>query len=463
MAQPMTINRTVPWLLAGIVFFLGTASASGQYPVKQQNVFVDILPLHKFQPFAPVELSDFNLRTESRDGFFFSYQRAVWYITPPDVAPIGDPEAEDDDATADFTEVPDIDTSVFDNPSIWGNVFELGWRAGHHGLMARVLGGFNATQTFNRTFVPITFLDPTGLAGEKFIPEFNLITLTDGRGIEVTFAEDLNANGIFGANGIDTGLWVEQMGGDVNVVFTFFEFIEGLLDGIPDTPNPGLPDFPADGTDFGDATNLLYPLNSVIFDTLLVTNTTKFDGVELMYIVRPGWHAPRRWVEFYAGARYFELQDSFNLQGLSTQNAGFTNTTIKHRAVNRLIGPQVGLRLFHSRGRWTLNGEGRLMAAANFLTFRQQGVIGEDPFGLNMAFANKFNDERFSMLSEAQLSLDFRVTDAISLTFGYTGTFVGEIGRASNTVVYQIPDMGIAPRVENVMMHGVNFGFEVAR
>ncbi len=67
------------------------------------------------------------------------------------------------------------------------------------------------------------------------------------------------------------------------------------------------------------------------------------------------------------------------------------------------------------------------------------------------------------MLSEAQLSLDFRVTDAISLTAGYTGTFVGNIGRASNSIVYQIPDMGIAPRVENVMMHGVNFGFEVAR
>jgi hypothetical protein len=116
--------------------------------------------------------------------------------------------------------------------------------------------------------------------------------------------------------------------------------------------------------------------------------------------------------------------------------------------------------------------EGRFMAGANFMSLDQQGVIGTliipgaigYPIGMGpQAFEHDINDEEFSPVGELRVDTAFQITQQIALEVGWTGLISGGITRASNTVLYQIPTMGIVDQDEEVFIQGLNFGVSVNR
>lgn len=112
------------------------------------------------------------------------------------------------------------------------------------------------------------------------------------------------------------------------------------------------------------------------------------------------------------------------------------------------------------------------MAGANFLSIRQNGVLGSHlPVGFagvpyavgGNTFFHRLNNEFFSPLGEFRFDLGCQITRAISLKAGWTGIAAGGIARASNTIRYDFPQLGIEQRQEEIFAHGVTFGFELNR
>jgi len=62
---------------------------------------------------------------------------------------------------------------------------------------------------------------------------------------------------------------------------------------------------------------------------------------------------------------------------------------------------------------------------------------------------------------------DFRymITRAIDFHVGWTGIWMGGIARPSNMIDYSVPSMGIntANNRQNVLMNGLNLGFDINR
>jgi hypothetical protein len=170
-----------------------------------------------------------------------------------------------------------------------------------------------------------------------------------------------------------------------------------------------------------------------------------------------------------------EIDDKFTFFGQFNPIAGVTTllapSQFEHIADNHIVGPQIGLRWFCKAGRWTASSQGRFLAGANFRGIHQEGLL--TPFILNSnlndaprgSFANSFVDEEFSPVGEVRFDLRFQATRDISLAVGYTGLMAGGIARASNTIDWVVPQMGVLDPGggEDLWVNGVNFGVEVNR
>jgi hypothetical protein len=301
------------------------------------------------------------------------------------------------------------------------------------------------------------------------------------------FADDINRNNIYGPDGQDIGTpfdppptinppiilpgGVAVPGGTTDLPPTFIV----PLDGIPDGslfPGPdgvlGTADDIVIAIDFGDLAT-----TQPIFDEVILHNAMDITTVELMYMVRSHkyWHGI--W-EMYFGARYAEIDEEFSFFG---SGSNFDPMIFTHKADNHIVGPQIGLRWFQKAGRWTASSEGRFMAGANFQGIHQEGEIGGAIGALATtigamnfhpsrgSFANSLTHEAFAPIGEVRFDLSFDVTRDISLTVGYTAMIAGGIARASNTIDWVVPQLGVLKPGggEDLIANGVNFGVEVNR
>jgi hypothetical protein len=153
----------------------------------------------------------------------------------------------------------------------------------------------------------------------------------------------------------------------------------------------------------------------VTFDELLVNNRVETWGTELMYLFRSSQVHRGGFLEFSAGVRYLELNETFHVIARGKErfnNAsppapvdGIINWRFVYdqgpdndptatnwspigpgnvladsdwltEAQNHIIGPQIGGRWFRKAGRWTLSAEGRFFAGLNMQNIRNQGVLG---------------------------------------------------------------------------------------
>jgi hypothetical protein len=153
----------------------------------------------------------------------------------------------------------------------------------------------------------------------------------------------------------------------------------------------------------------------ITFDDVLVENRVETWGVELTYLRRSGQLHRGGFLEFFAGARYLEFDETFDVraEGRERFNDASTPAAVdgvrnsrwvfdlgpdsdptatnwsqigpgnvladsfwNTQAQNHIIGPQIGGRWFRKGGRWTVSVDGRFFAGLNMQTIRNQGVLG---------------------------------------------------------------------------------------
>jgi hypothetical protein len=431
----MSINRTLSSLFAfgaGLLLSLSAASAqqtpqnyddsyangnapySNAYPQNAPSIlpFGPVGFVHKWDPFAPADISDYGTGPKAKRGFYFDYERLYWSIGKPPAATIGS------DAAAGFFvesfnpvtgapisafEQSSLTTGIFTAKGSWGNRWETGFMdTNNHGWLVSVIDHVAQTQNFEYNTAPSTIL-------------FN----------------------------------------DPNNLFNGFAINQN--------------------------TNVIVPVTFIprFTDTVLY-NRVVLNGVELMKTYR----APRLhngdYVELMYGARWFQIDDTFEVDGLGGIAA---DTRIRTRVQNNIVGPQLGLRWFHQRGRWIVAAEGRFTAGMNFENYRQVAdfaslantqanlgggplTSGASPVNLNGNVSNaaKFLTE-FAPLAEMRLQATYQCTRAFGLTIGYTLLYTNGIGRASDHVNYTAPTFGLANggNRDSLFINGLSFGVQVNR
>jgi hypothetical protein len=150
-----------------------------------------------------------------------------------------------------------------------------------------------------------------------------------------------------------------------------------------------------------------------------------------------------------------------------------------------MVGPQIGLRWFKQRGRWTTSLEGRFMAAANFQAVQQITNLGtnllpnyvQNPpqvapnqftpiFFQGLGSHSSQFTTTFSPVGELRVNTAFQITRAVALKVGYTGIIAGNVTRASNRISYSGPNLiSIQDNGAHQLFYsnGVNFGIEINR
>ena len=221
------------------------------------------------------------------------------------------------------------------------------------------------------------------------------------------------------------------------------------------------------GIDYGDLQTF-----NVAFERFEVRNYTQTSGVELMKTIQlDNRHLPvsrqGEFVELGYGVRFFQMNDEFTFDGDGGILGRTYATTI---ANNNIVGPQIRGRWSKQRGRFNLGLDGRFMFGYNVTNQSQDGAIGEDlnPGAVNsLIFAQPHavnygrQQQNFSPLAEIRADCSYQITNSIAAKLGYTGIFVDNITRASQTVNWYIPDLGITHGGEqNVFINGVDVGFQ---
>ncbi len=396
------------------------------------------------QYFKQPDLTQIGTYPEVNYGPWFQYERLYWSLHQPTTKQIGDPEV----ALAQNT--PNDTTTGYMNAGfVWGNRFDFGYNSDDNfGWAMSILKTNNQFNTLIQNFPSqVTFInnEPSIVLPSVGIPS--------------------------------TGL-------------------------TPFVPLVGFP-FPSFLPAYPDISNIKY------------TNTTRLTGVELMRTFRyPVGHDGGVWT-VGAGVRYFQLHDRFDATGetsasiftdqiptgvgsiasppLFGASPGESQTVTFGPAPitwdlgidNDIVGPQIDIGYEYEKNRWDLKADFRAMFGANFQNAAMYGwtggpihdVVTELPstviVNLTSGAANtpannffsKMNRIEFAPLGEFRLDSEYKITQNVSLTCGYTAMIVTGIGRASERIVYSLPDISILNGADkqHFFADGVNVGIEINR
>ncbi|MCA9263680.1 MAG: BBP7 family outer membrane beta-barrel protein [Planctomycetales bacterium] len=461
-----------------------------------------------WQWFAPMTYTD--LDSPRNEGYFGSVEYLRWWMSKPDRTPVGNAVVEpfsayynqsvnyafigvtgvvgavgatDSSAHIGITgvgqtlsfiplspndvghaAVNSIDSAYPQTISGNGNRFEFGYVEDDCGWMVSVMDGvdFSDAQFYGIDDKRREQLGSTqGLPGTDavwfFAPDLFYNPITGGVDVaapgQASNPPTVGDQAIFGIDGLLT-------------VHVNFADPQGLLFGFIDGDGDGLAD-DLDGNLIIDANDRVRL--AATFDRVIVHNHSSLSGVELTKIrrKRPTFHGA--FLEMFLGVRYIDLDDRFDFFG---QGGILTDTTINQRNENRMVGPQVGFRYEKPNGRLTFGLQGRALFAANFVSLRQSGVVADHltpgvpglPYALPpTSFARTEYSERFSPVGEFRAEAAMRLTKAITAKAGWNGMIMGNVSRAANSVVYELPAMGMAVNQEEVFIHGLNVGVEVNR
>jgi Putative beta barrel porin-7 (BBP7) len=464
---------------------------------------------HDFQLFAPLELDLDNSQEDQYSGYFFDYQKLFWsysgertMVGNPDVVAFAETIYRDNPLDQGSPPPPpQIFNTLTDVPPdsgfAFGNRYELGYRDKGNGWMIGILDGPQLSQGqfygFGRRadgglppFIEDDYTGPDDIGP----PNRDLITADPGlrafgfgsvpvlfeapEGYLVGFRDYLNflAETIVGTQGgpfLYVGNYALTTEPDVDddtiPVFRIVDDIDG--DGITGSTLVITPDGIGFIHDFDDLHTF-----QVYFDNVLVQNVTETDGVEAMWshdLANNHYMAKNQnnRLTLSVGARYLKLYDEFRVdaQGSILHNA-FWDTSF----TNQIVGPQVALSWLNQRQRWTLETSGRFMFGYNEADWDQLGLIGEGliPSGTNQplyarptAFSHSLTEREFSPVAEMRLQAKYNFTRSFSMKFGYTGSYIGNIKRAAQSVRYRLPDLGYQNAgTQDLLMNGFDLGVE---
>lgn len=346
-------------------------------------------------------------------------------------------------------------------------------------------------------------------------PGFGGSTGGTGTGKVAIVDADLNNNGVFGASGRDIGT------PNPTPPPTFIP----PRDGFPDVPAPtdfgdlvGLPIY-FDHIYTSYSTNV-WGIEVMRTYWLTKNRRTDYGNWDIMGGVR---YIRFRDNFYFQGtgsqAQLSDLSGGTGGGGTSSGGGGtvisglLSDTNFSTTTANYLVGPQIGLRWSKQRGRLAWSCEARGLAAANFQTTVQRGSIAQRPdngtlqpsfFVFNPQpttnFLNGVNGgggtggsstnttpftlpqfrvpaltptgvynvvhrNTFAPVGELRFNASYQIFRNIQATVGWTGLFMGGIGRSTQMTNYALPTLGISNTGsrEFVLVQGLNFGFTVNR
>jgi hypothetical protein len=463
----MLIKRTAIWLLAwgALVWLTGQALAqapansnleyqtptpsyeNGSAPFSNANPdsrsFLPFNPVN-FEPsldmFGPAETSGYGNGPRPHIGYFASYERVYWSLSKPSFSVVGSETAPG----------PNTRGTLFQNPTPGPTPGSI--------LPFLNFPAQNSADT--------GFMQANGAWGNRW--ELGYID-TDNYGWMASVLDHVSQGQFHRVNNAE----VE------------FNDPNGLLTGF--IPNVG--QIPGLG-------GAVLPIGKMQtqFSQLDMKNITRLNGVELMRMYRPGRLHKGGYMDILYGVRYFQLEDTFSVNGLNTTS---TTTTVGTgtalinplsdsfwgtRIQNNLIGPQIGARWARQQGHWVTSFEARFLAAANLQNAHQKTNLGTNTVTnismqtgtfvpLPLSFTGIGSDTHlfnttFAPLGELRLQTTYQLTNNVGFKVGYTGLVMGGISRASNRIDYSGPNL-ISIKDGNFnqifFSNGVNVGVEVNR
>jgi hypothetical protein len=477
---------------------------------------------HDFQIFAPFDLDLDNMAESQWSGYFFDYNKLVWWYTG-ERSIVGSRNVFETvqgvQVQGQFAEVifqlnpQDLNQGNYPNPQNFlvqnglqnvppnagfefGNRYEFGYQDQGHGWLIGILDGPDVAQSnfygFQRRadgglppFIDDDYTDGTdigpggGDVGEVRAFGFGSVpVLFEAPEDYFVGFRDYVQNVAAGEQGVIGGpfLYVGNYG---IPVFTEPNTVnQGVLFRRADDLNGngiwggGLVIDPVTGNltlvmDYGD----LHRFN-VFFDNVTVRNRTEVNGVEAMwshhllnnhYMAK---HQNNR-LSVSWGARFLRLYDEHDVAAEgSILHGGFWDTSF----TNQIVGPQVAVSWENQRQRWRLGTNARVLLGYNIADWEQNGItgIGSVPGALNQllygratAFNYGLTEREFSPVGELRAQASYHVTNQFALKFGYTGTYIGNIRRAAPSVKYYLPNMGYKDGgTQEMLTNGFDFGCE---
>jgi len=235
----------------------------------------------------------------------------------------------------------------------------------------------------------------------------------------------------------------------------------------------------------------------IFFDDYTIRTRVSHWDVEANYIFR--MHPTRfGFFEFTGGVRYFQLDDNLGFESTGRPYASngvgniLADSNWNFTALNRIVGPQVGMRYIRKIGRWSLIANSRFFAGFNAQRMTSRGTLASDAQAREESYAGEvtpmdmyvWTPSRFSNNSESfnhaanrtefspgvdfSLMANWQMTDAIGITLGYQGMYIDNTARSSLVNDYTLfPNGQIFGINENVndttWMHGFTIGITINR
>ena len=239
----------------------------------------------------------------------------------------------------------------------------------------------------------------------------------------------------------------------------------------------------------GSSNMVVAPL-PVWFENANINVRSEHRSLELLYTYRAH---PFTWgsLELLAGARYWDLDDEFGFTGLNTLPAiperglvsALSNMSVNAEAFNRVIGPQVGMKMSRSNARWTFGTEARVTAGLNFQSVKTEGYITGHrdymPIGLaarsnsngmnSVYFGHKQHKTYVSPICELRFSADWQWTNAISFFGAVDAMWAGNIARGVRVTDYSVNSDGRIfglrdnDRNTDIAVYGFEIGIKMHR
>lgn len=467
-----------------LLFVLGTAATTQAQFDDPHSPFYG--PSNDLQWFEPIDLDLDGRGLRDRPGFFFQYEKLYWAPTG-DRVQVGDPHTVqrmfqihsgiplDPELGIPIQPVlltNSIQSAIPRASFHFGDRYEIGyWHENGNGWLISVLDGPDSHQNFDMGLNGGSQTGAGGLAspfGDVFVSfRTDIGTLAgfldiDDGALDGILADDDDGDGILDGDGFDDDIDNDGEHGS---------------SGIDLAPPGNEPDAVIVGIDpdYQDLVTL-----TTAFGTVNLRNHTKINGFELMRMHRldnSHFQVGKQHNQFdiFYGARFLQIDDRFVFSGDGGLVLG--ESMWDTQIVNNIVGPQVGFKYNHHRGRWVFDSQGRFLLGYNIQNWDQVGFIGEDLlpgranhplFARAKSFSYGRNEDALSPVAELRANLSYHLTDSIALKLGYTGTFASNISRAGNHVDYAFYENGKVMGFrdagnEEIMVNGVNFGIEITQ
>jgi len=479
------------------------------------------------------------------DGVYGSISGVYWSISTPTNGYIGATTKNGKDDTRwvysgngfnkVFEQTNSIKIKMMDDDMSLGTRFEVGNRRGHHGWLVTGYGLPGQTHRMSVNNATMAIRDNGNLTLQPFaINHYPSAGGWDG-GVELggyLYVWDRGHNSMYDPTAPANSL---------HYPFADWQLVDGPGLGSSTVSGVGYlwgvftHAYQIDGGDDGEGgrtwwASVLAPV-PIVFANVDISVSTTHLSTEAMYTYRAH---PFTWgsMELLAGGRYWEFDDKFsffgsgpagsngsvignnvNYPGGGTGDDGdgdgarltsygplsiLSDMTIRARGINRVFGPQVGMKVSRSNARWTFGAEGRAMAGINAQTVTTKGRIasnygidgyyservgpsGHDadayvsrwmPIGLqysNQNFGHKKTQVYFSPVVEMRLCTDWQWTDAVSLFGALDGMWADNIARGVRITDYVVRSDGTIfgirgnDRNTSVAVYGVEAGVKVRR